>query len=225
MKNLIHGSIATIASAIFFTINAMTPAQANFTVDELEIDQNQVIAMAMPLSDLQGYSDYKLMILEQLSNERPCWRESETELYPILVKPLLLNFNFSGICRQVTDSNSYSIRVDDNDLSMSHRLILQNVGSEIKLFGISITGDKKLIGRTRGLSDGIMKIFLEPGWKFTKRSYQEKVIGHFYLSYDSFAAKQAAVEQKIAEIEAQIPDILELDNNPNSPKTESSETE
>ncbi|MEM1171485.1 MAG: DUF3747 domain-containing protein [Cyanobacteria bacterium P01_H01_bin.35] len=215
MRNIFQTGITTILSTIFLSINSLTPAQANFTFDDVEIDQNQVIAMAMPPSDLQENSGYKLMILEQHSNERPCWRESETELYPILVEPLLLNFNFSDICRQASDNNGYSIRVDGNDLSMSHRLILENVGDEIKLFSISLRGDKNLIGRTRGLSDGMMKIFLEPGWKFTKGSYQEKVLNHFYFSYDSFAAKQDAVEQKIAEIEAQIPDFLELDDNLN----------
>ena len=215
MKNFIHSSISTLLTTIFLSINSLSPAKANFTFDEVEIDQNQVIAMAMPLSDLQGLSSYKLIILEQRSNQRPCWSESESGLYPILVEPLLLNFNFSGICGRATDSNGYSIRVDGNDLSMSHRLILQNVGSEIKLFGISWRGEKNLIGRTGGISDGMMKIILEPGWKFTKRSYQEKVLGHFYFSYDSFAAKQDAVEQKIAEIEAKIPDVLELNNNLN----------
>ncbi len=215
MRNIFQTGITTILTTIFLSINYLTPAQANFTFDDVEIDQNQVIAMAMPLSDLQENSGYKLMILEQHSNERPCWRESETELYPILVEPLLLNFNFADICRQATDNNGYSIRVDGNDLSMSHRLILENVGDEIKLFGISLRGDKNLIGRTRGLSDGMMKIFLEPGWKFTKRNDREKVLSHFYFSYDSFAAKQDAVEQKIAEIEAQIPDFLELDDNLN----------
>ncbi|NEN88059.1 MAG: DUF3747 domain-containing protein [Okeania sp. SIO3H1] len=225
MKNIFHRSILTIFSTIFFTINTATSAQANFTFDEVEIDQNQVIATAMPLSDLNGYSGYKLIILEQRSNERPCWSESETGLYPILVEPLLLDFNFSGICGRTTDSNGYSIRVDGNDLSVSHRLILQNVGGEIKLFGISLTGDKKLIGRSRGLSNGMMKIFLEPGWQFTKRSYQGKVLGHFYFSYDSFAAKQAEVEQRISEIEAQIPDGLEVDDNTHSATAEGLKTE
>ncbi|NES06394.1 MAG: DUF3747 domain-containing protein [Okeania sp. SIO2F4] len=215
MRNIFQTGITTILTTIFLSINYLTPAQANLTFDDVEIDQKQVVATAMPLSYLQENSGYKLMILEQHSNERPCWRESETKLYPILVEPLLLNFNFAGICRQATDNNGYSIRVDGNDLSMSHRLILENVGDEIKLFGISLRGDKNLIGRTRGLSDGMMKIFLEPGWKFTKRSDREKVLNHFYFSYDSFAAKQDAVEQKIAEIEAQIPDFLELDDNLN----------
>lgn len=216
MKNLLQGSIAMIVTTIFFTTNSVTHAQANFNFDEVKIDQNQVISLAKGLSDLKekGASTYKLIILEQGSNEIPCWNETETELYPILVKPLLVNSNYSGLCKEATDSNDYSIRVDGNDLSLTHRLILENVGDEIKLFGISIMGDKKLIGRTRGLSDGIMKIFLEPGWQFTKPSDGEKLRGHFYFSYDSFAAKQAAIEQKIFDIDAQIPDSLDdIDEN------------
>jgi len=210
MKNFFQAGITTILMTIVLSIYSKTVAQTNFTFNEVQIDQNQVIAMAIPLSNLQQYSGYKLMILEQLSNEIPCWSESETELYPILVEPLLLNSNFSGICGQITDSNDYSIRVDGNDLSMSHRLILQNIDDEIRLFGVSMTGDKILIGKTGGISDGIMKIFLEPGWQFTKRSDRDKTLGHFYFSYDSFAAQQAAIEQKIAEIEAKIPDFSEL---------------
>ena len=216
MKNIFKTGITTILATIVLSMYSKTVAKANYTFDEVQIDQNQVIAMAMPLSDLQGFSSYKLIVLEQLSNERSCWSESETELYPILVEPLLLNFNFSGICGRATDSNGYSIRVDGNDLSMSHQLTLQNLDGEIRLFGVSLTGDKILIGRTGGISDGMMKIFLAPGWQFSKRSYQDKTLGHFYFSYDSFAAKQAAIEQKIAEIEAQMPDFSELDDNINS---------
>lgn len=210
MKNIIQGSISTLVTTILCTINSVTPAQANFTFDAVKIDQEQVIAIAMPLKNLQGYSAYKLMILEQYSHERSCWNESEGGVYPILVDPLLVNFDFSGICRRATDSNGYSIRVDNNDLSMSHRLILQNVGDEIQLVGVSESGDKILIGKTRGIADGMMKIFLEPGWQFTKRSYQDRVLGHFYFTYESFAAKQAAIEQKIADIDAQIPDSLDI---------------
>ncbi|NEQ36100.1 MAG: DUF3747 domain-containing protein [Okeania sp. SIO3I5] len=213
MRNIFKTGITTILATIVLSMYSKTIAQANYTFDEVQIDQNQVIAMAMPLSELQGLYSYKLIVLEQRSNERACWSESETGLYPILVEPLLLNFNFTGICGRATDSNGYSIRVDGNDLSMSYRLTLQNVDGEIKLFGISLSGDKVLVGRTGGISDGMMKIILEPGWQFTKRSYQDKTLGHFYFSYDSFAAKQSAIEQKIAEIESQIPYFSELDDN------------
>jgi hypothetical protein len=223
MKSFLNNVITTILATICVSINYINSAQANLNFDEVEINQDQVIAMAVPFRGLKEDSIYKLIVLEQLSDERLCWSESQTESSPIVVEPLLLNFNFSGICGKTTDSNGYSVRVDNNDLSISHRLTLQNVDDEIKLFAISMTGDKKLIGKTGGISDGIMKIMLEPGWQFTKRSYQEKVLGHFYFSYDSFAAKQAAIEQRIAEIEAQIPDSLDFFDNQSSGKTENSE--
>ncbi|MGK7920516.1 MAG: DUF3747 domain-containing protein [Trichodesmium sp.] len=223
MKKFFNNVITTILATVCVSINYINSAEANLNFGEVEINQNQVMAMAVPFSDLKGDSSYKLIVLEQLSDEKLCWSESKTESSAIIVEPLLLNFNFSGICGKATDSKGYSVRVDNNDLSISHRLTLENVGDEIKLFAISMTGDKKLIGTTGGISDGIMKIILEPGWQFTKRSYQEKVHGHFYFSYDSFAAKQAAIEQRIAEIEAQIPDSLEFFDNQTSDKTEKSE--
>ncbi|MEB3339964.1 DUF3747 domain-containing protein [Okeania sp.] len=206
MKNFIRNSVSTLLTTIFLSINSVTPAQANYTFDEVEINQNQVIAIAIPLSNLNEdeVPRYKLIVLEQRSNERLCWSESESELYPILVEPLLLDFNFTGICGRATDSNGYSIRVDDYDLSVDYRLTLQNIDGEIKLWGTSLKGDRILIGGTGGISNGAMKIFLEPGWKFTKRSYQGRVLGHFYFSYDSFGAQKDTLEEKIGDIEAQI---------------------
>lgn len=227
MKKILQGAITTLVTTIFFTINYLTYAQANSSFDEVEIDQNQVVAIAMPLSDLQGYSAYKLMILEHGYNEKLCWSESksESESYPVVVEPLLTDFNFYGICGRAIDSNGYSIRMDDNDLSLSHKLILQTVGGDIQLVGIYRSGDKILIGRTRGIANGIMKIFLEPGWQFTKRNYQKEVLGHLYFSYDSFAAKQAAVEQKIADIAAQISDILDIEYSADLPTKKSAKSE
>ena len=43
-------------------------------------------------------------------------------------------------------------------------------------------GTPFVIGRTGGLSDAIMKIKLEPGWTFAKRTYQGKTLGHIYLA-------------------------------------------
>jgi hypothetical protein len=39
-----------------------------------------------------------------------------------------------------------------------------------------------IIGETQGLNAGFMKIILNPGWQFTKRSYNGKPLGHFYFS-------------------------------------------
>lgn len=192
-------------------MNAVNTAQANFDFDEVEIDKNQIIAMAIPMNELEKQSAYKLMILERRSEANSCWNETEIGLYPILISPLGINYNFSDICKLITDNNGDYLRVDNHELSESYKLNLQNVDGDIHLVGISQSGDKTLIGRTRGIANGMMKILLEPGWQFNKRSYQGRVLDRLYFSYHSFAAKQAAVEQKIAEIDAKIPDSLDID--------------
>ncbi|MDJ0555018.1 MAG: DUF3747 domain-containing protein [Microcoleaceae cyanobacterium MO_207.B10] len=213
MKKFIQGSIATFFTTIFFTINLVPLAQANPTFERVEMDKNQVILTAIPLSKLEGDSSYKLMILEQNTDGNSCWSETETAIYPILVAPLATNSNFSDICRRATDSNSYSIRVDNNDLSQNYKLTLKNIGDDIHLVAISRSEDKILIGRTRGLADGMMKILLEPGWQFTKQSYEGEVLARLNFSYESFAAQQAAVEQKIAALNGQILENVDVYDN------------
>jgi hypothetical protein len=48
--------------------------------------------------------------LEQIPGKQKCWSESGSN--PVMIDPLLLNFDFTGICRRATDSNGYSIRLD-----------------------------------------------------------------------------------------------------------------
>jgi hypothetical protein len=55
---------------------------------------------------------------------------------------------------------------------------------ELVLVGTSRAGNYQeiVVGSTKGLASGFMKVILNPGWQFSKRSYQGKVLGHFYLS-------------------------------------------
>lgn len=186
MKNLIRRSLAAISTAAVLTAGALTPAKAAYNFGETNINQNDVVAVAQPLN-MAGRQTYKLLIFQQQSNARDCW--SESGYGPVSVDPLLLNFNFSGICGRATDSNGYSARVNDRDLGLTHNLSLQNVGGEVRLYAVS-SGEKILIGRTQGLTGGFMKIMLQPGWRFTKRTYNGQVLGHFYLSNDNYYASQ-----------------------------------
>jgi hypothetical protein len=63
-------------------------------------------------------------------------------------------------------------------------------GNELVLIGTSRTGKAPeiIVGSTQGLAAGFMKIILKPGWQFTKRTFNNKVLGHFY-----FSGKQADV--------------------------------
>ncbi|MFM7575180.1 MAG: DUF3747 domain-containing protein, partial [Snowella sp.] len=147
-------------------------------------DQTQVIAIARPYGDQK----YDLLVIEQIPKKKQCWAESGS--MPVMVDPLLLNYDFTGICRRSTDSNGYSVRLDGEDYGLEYLLRIVPRGNELVLIGTSRTGKapELIIGSTQGLQAGFMKIILKPGWQFTKRTFNNKVLGHFY-----FSGKQADV--------------------------------
>ncbi len=177
MKTSLRRIVAAVVAA-FGIIS--TPSLATTAVfDQLEVDQNKFIAVAAPL----GNSAHQLLILEQISNKQACWRESGTD--PIVVEPLLLKFDFTGICGRSIDSNGYSIRMAERDLGLHYRLSIIERDGELVLVGIA-DRDRHAplieIGRTHGIRLGFSKIVLNPGWQFTKRIYEGKALGHVYLS-------------------------------------------
>lgn len=205
MKNIIKRTIATVASASIVGMSGLipNPVQAQSMFDETNVDQGRVVAMAIP----HGFGGYKLLVLEQQKDTRKCWAEQGNS--PVIIDPLLLNFNFTGICGRATDSNGYSIRVNGQDLALSHSLSLQSMGDQVYLVGVSRqSGEKLVIGRTNGLASGMLKVFLEPGWKFTKRTYQGKVLGHFYLSNNNFDyASQPSIPKSSVSVKPTTPSI------------------
>lgn len=179
MKNFLSRSLAALASLAILNFGVAPAALAQY-FDREEVDQSRFVAIAVP-----RIFGPQLLILEQKAEARSCWSESGDR--PTIIEPLLLDFDFTGICGRATDSNGYSIRMADTDLGMTHALSLKAHGGEIFLLGISQVDPKAppiLIGRTYGLASGFTKIVLEPGWRFTKRSYQGRVLGHIYLTSD-----------------------------------------
>ena len=183
MKINFSSKFAAIASLLLTSIPLALPAKASqFT--ETAIDQTQVIAIARPYGDRK----YDLLVIEQIPKKKQCWAESGS--MPVMVDPLLLNYDFTGICRRSTDSNGYSVRLDGQDYGLEYLLRIVPRGNELVLVGTSRTGKapELIIGSTQGLQAGFMKIILKPGWQFTKRTFNNKVLGHFY-----FSGKQADV--------------------------------
>lgn len=178
LKTSLRLRVALLATASLGIISALSPAIAA-TFGQKEMDQDKLIAIAAPL----GSSDYQLLIVEQLSDKQPCWSESGAN--PVLVEPLLLKFDFTGICGRSTDSNGYSIRMADQDLGLHYRLSIVKRDGDLVLVGIS-NKDRNAppieVGRTNGIHEGFSKIVLEPGWQFTKRTFNDKTLGHVYLS-------------------------------------------
>lgn len=173
---------AAIAASLSGSFALMPTAAQAFQFDQRPIDQDRIIAIAAPVGDGERF---RLMILEQITNQRQCWQERSGS--PTVVEPLLLNFDFSGICGRSADSNGYSLRVGDTDLGMAYRLQMVQRSDHLALVALPSRGSSSQqieIGRTDGLTNDFTKIQLNQGWKMTRRVYEGQPLGHIYLSHD-----------------------------------------
>lgn len=184
MLNSLRLQLAVSATLALSAISSVSPAIAAATFSQQEVDQSRFIAVAAPY----GQQAHQLLILEQVSNKRACWQEggtTATSLTP--VEPLLLGFDFTGICGRSTDSNGYSLRMAGQDLGLKYSLRVVKRNNELVLVGQPNRGQNLPaleIGRTRGLDSGFAKIFLDPGWRLSKRVYNDRPLGHVYLTND-----------------------------------------
>jgi Protein of unknown function (DUF3747) len=180
----------TAATLLGLSLALSAGRSAAATFDQKDLDPNQVVAVAVPLS--QG-DRYNLLILEQLSSTRPCWQEKTNS--PGNIEPLLLQFDFTKICGRSTDSNGYSIRIAGEDKSLDYRLSISKRGSRLVLLGLparSTSGPALEIAHTESLSPGFLKLVLNPEWHFAKRTYQGKTLGHIYLARNASPSKGGA---------------------------------
>jgi N-acetylmuramoyl-L-alanine amidase len=173
-------------------VAASLPSGSAFAVTfgQKEVDQAKFIAIAKPV----GQDAHQLVILEQISDKQPCWSESSGQ--PVIVDPLLLKFDFTKICGRSTDANGYSIRMDGQDLGGKYTLRIRYRNNEMVLVGSpDDTKDPEIvIGRVNGIVKDFVKIQLDPGWYFSKRTFTTpktektpetvKVLGHVYLTRD-----------------------------------------
>ncbi len=129
------------------------------------------------------------MILRQIPGQRQCWEEMESNSVTA-IDPLLLNFNFAGSCERSTDSNGYSLRLDGEDYGLEYLLRIVERNGELVLVATHRSNPSQpeiIIGRTQGIISGFLKIDLDPGWRFTQRAYNGKILSHVYLTGDSTA--------------------------------------
>ena len=180
MKHHLNHITAALAGMI---LSMLSPnlAQA-YSFGQKEVDQSKFIAIAVPFSEGKQYN---LIILEQISATQTCWREKTHQ--PGVIDPLLLKFDFTGLCGRNTDSNGYSIRQAGLDLALDYRLSIVKRGGQLILMGYPVknpTAPKLTIGRTQSVMPGFLKIDLAPGWRFSKRTYNSKTLGHIYFTHD-----------------------------------------
>jgi hypothetical protein len=126
--------------------------------------------------------DWTLVVLEQLRARPFCW----TPRPDGLVDPTLNRFNFTGICGRFIDSNGYSLRIQDNDLSHAYRLRLEQKGNVVQLLASSPSQPAELlVGRgtvPRRDRDLFVALQLEPGWSLRRRVFGGRSLSHVYFS-------------------------------------------
>jgi Protein of unknown function (DUF3747) len=178
----------TTATLLGLSLALSAGQAAAVTFEQKDLDPNQVVAVAVPLS--QG-DRYNLLILEQLSNARPCWQDKAGGS----IEPLLLQFDFTNICGRSTDSNGYSIRIAGEDKSLDYRLSIAKQGNRLVLRGLparNARGPALEIAHTESVAPGFLKLVLNPEWHFAKRTYQGKTLGHIYLARNASPSEGGA---------------------------------
>lgn len=178
MKFALPLRLVGLASVAITSLAPLSAAQAASIFDTEEVVQSNFIAVASPFN--RGYT---LIVMEQLPGKRTCWNQGGTN--PVVIDNLWDTFDFSGHCKRNRDSNGYSIRIGDEDYGLQYLLNIVQRDGDLLLVGtprVGVQGSEILIGRTQGIAPGTLKFVLEPGWRFTKRVYQGKVLGHVYFT-------------------------------------------
>ena len=132
-----------------------------------------------------------MAVIEQIPGQKECFALNGSD--PTIVDPLWTTFDFTGSCNRATDSNGYSVRLDGQDTSLDYRLDVVPKGNDLQLIARGYQGNSNLVvGQTNGIKQGdYLKINLNPGWEFSKKAYQGKVLGHYFFSGDSKAIAAA----------------------------------
>ncbi|NES71850.1 MAG: DUF3747 domain-containing protein, partial [Okeania sp. SIO2D1] len=145
-----------------------------------EVNQLNFIPLAAPLGST---GNYELVIVEQLYDQYACWVEDNSEA----VRVRLLNHSISArnFCRVTKSDRHHSILLDNEDLTRRYRLKLIEDDGQLVLVG-SLAEDAEAfpveIGRTRSIAEGYQKIFLNPGWRFTRNTEENNTTADIYLT-------------------------------------------
>jgi hypothetical protein len=176
-------AVLTVASSL-----TPTAVKAASSFGQQEVTQSSYVVMAAPRAN----NAYNLLVLEQVSAQKKCWETRNDAIGSI--EPLLLNFDFTGICGRSTDSNGYSVRMGQEDLGLKYSMRLVPRNGYMALIGTpSVRTMPELeIGRTKAIAQDYLKIDLNPGWRLSRRTFDGKTLGHVYVTNDSTLAAYAS---------------------------------
>ncbi len=176
-NNRIQSLFLALSAIASTTVMAVPQAKA-VSFQEQQVSQDEFAVVAVPF----GYHEHRLEIIEQIPGERQCWQESGSA--PVKLDLLLLDFDHTDSCRRIINTNGYTLRLNGEDERVAHivKIVQNNDELQLVAFHKDPSQPSIVIGRTNGLTDGAMKIILDPGWQITKRVHQGKTIDHLYLS-------------------------------------------
>ena len=171
-------SLFLALSAIASTTVMAVPQAKAVSFQEQQVNPDQFTVVAVPF----GYKEHRLEIIEQIPGGKKCWNESGVA--PVQVDLLLLDFDYTDSCRRIIDTNGYTLRLNGQDERVAHVIKIVENNGELQLvaFHKDPSQPSIVIGSSKGISDGVTKIILNPGWQITKRVHQGQVINHLYLS-------------------------------------------
>lgn len=171
-------ALATIALAAGLTPGLIPSSSAVGLFSSAPVEPASFAVLARPVAD----DDWTLVVLEQLKARPFCW----TPRPDGLVDPTLNRFDYTGICGRFIDSNGYSLRVGDVDLSHAYRLRIERRGSELQLLATTASrGAEFLVGRgtvPRRDRDLFVSLQLQPGWELRRRMFGNRGLNHVYFS-------------------------------------------
>ena len=183
MKSLLR-QLTTLSAVTATTCGAVIAMPSNVSAAQFgqqSIPDERVVAVAEPVNNGRFY---KLLIIEQLSSARRCWQEEGNN--PTTIDPLLINFDFTGICGRGSDSNGYSVRIGGEDLGSRYRLQVENRGDRLVLVAAPSPLQRGLpkleLGRSNGIANDFVKIELDAGWTLTRRVFNGQTLGHTYIT-------------------------------------------
>jgi N-acetylmuramoyl-L-alanine amidase len=182
--------LVSLATLVLAASSVSTSVNAAPQFGQQRVDSNKFAIVASPY----GGNAHQLLILKQISSVRPCWSESGAR--PTAINPLLTEFDFTDICGRSTDSNGYSMRVGNEDMNWRYSFQVVKENNDLVLIArpnVDRTAPKLAIARTRGLTSGFAKFFLEPGWYLAERTYEGNSLGHVYLANDQSLANLNAM--------------------------------
>ena len=143
------------------------------------LDGGRFAVLARPV----GQADWTLLVLEQIGPQPRCWLPRADGL----VDPSLNRFDYSGICGRYLDSNGYSLRAGGVDLAASHRLRLQQQGSQLLLLARSSSEPRPLLVARGAIPsrqrDGFVALQLQPGWELQRRLFGGRSLNHLYFAH------------------------------------------